>query len=301
MTKAPLSDVWEQHVLPSQLNHVLVSDADGDAGELIDLATRIATPSLAEVTLCCQPVKTVCETYEKRSKGFPTADALREKSLTVHIEPAIASEMQRILLVDRSRSVDLIIMREHETIENANWYGASSIDVARKTERPVIACGPLFSQIQTGVRTGPVLAAVSTGESSHQIVDASGHLGKLMGRPLMILHAVDISHEFSRPDNLTSVECECQLLGNWIGTQNVATAVKVAYGPVSEVITRFAAQVGAELIVMGIDLEEDGLELQRSDVLRRFVLMAAKCPVLLLPTFHGHKKRLGRSYGTSRH
>ena len=43
MTKAPLSDLWEQHVLPSQLNHVLVSDADGDAGELIDLATSIAT------------------------------------------------------------------------------------------------------------------------------------------------------------------------------------------------------------------------------------------------------------------
>ena len=192
-------------------------------------------------------------------------------------------------------------MRERETIENANWYGASSIDVARKTERPVIACGPLFSQMQTAVRSGPVLAAVSTGESSHQIVDASGHLGKLMGRPLMILHAVDISHEFSSPDNLSGVECECQSLGNWIGTRNVATTAKVAYGPAGEVITRFAAQVGAELIVMGVDLEEEGLELQRSDALRRFVLTAAPCAVLLLPTFRGHKKRLGRSYGISRH
>lgn len=291
MTKAPLSDLWEQHVLPSRLNHVLVSDADGDASELADLAARIATPSLAEITLCCPPIKATCQPSGRRSKRFPTADTLRNRGLTVHVEPAIASEMQQILLVDRSRSVDLIIMREHETVENANWYGASSIDIARRTQRPVIACGPFFSPAQAGVRSGPVLAAVSMGESSHQIVHASGHVGKLIERPLMILHAVDIAHEPSRPDSLAGVECECQLLGNWIGAQNLATTAKVAYGPVGEAITRFATQVGAELIVMGIDLEEEGRELQHSDVLRRFVLMAAACAVLFLPTFHGHKKR----------
>ena len=110
-----------------------------------------------------------------------------------------------------------------------------------------------------------------------------------MGKPLTILHVEDISHEFSKSDSLSGVECECQLLGNWVCAQDVATTAKVAYGPVGESITRFATQEGAELIVMGLEMEEKGQELQRSDVLRRFVLMAAPCPVLFLPTFHRSK------------
>lgn len=283
-----MSNGWEQHLLPSRLNHLLVSDADGDAGQLVEFVSRLATPSHAEVTLCCQPTKTA-RRFEGLSKGFPAADALRDKGLTVHVEPAITSEMERILLIDRSRSVDLIVMKECETIENADWYRANSIKVARRTQRPVIACGPFSSQRPISADSGLIVAAVSMRESSHQIAHASGQLGKLMGKPLTILHVEDISHEFSKSDSLSGVECECQLLGNWVCAQDVATTAKVAYGPVGETITRFATQEGAELIVMGLDMEEKGQELQRSDVLRRFVLMAAPCPVLFLPTFHRSK------------
>ena len=290
MTRTPLSNLWEQHILPSHLNHILVSDADGDAGELVELVSKLATPSHAEVTLCCQPTKTG-RGSEGLSKGFTAADALRDKGLTVHVEPAITSEMERILLIDRSRSVDLIVIKECETIENADWYRASSIKVARRTQRPVIACGPFSSQRPVSAESGLIVAAVSMSTSSHQIAHASGQLGKLLNKPLTILHVVDVSHEFSRPNNLSGVECECQLLGNWASAQDVATTAKVAYGPVGEVITRFATQDDAELIVMGLDMDEVGQELQRSDELRRFVLMAAPCPVLFLPTLHNSKDR----------
>ena len=88
MRQMPLSNGWEQHLLPSRLNHLLVSDADGDAGQLVEFVSRLATPSHAEVTLCCQPTKTA-RRFEGLSKGFPAADALRDKGLTVHVEPAI--------------------------------------------------------------------------------------------------------------------------------------------------------------------------------------------------------------------
>ena len=294
MSKISLSNLWEKHVLPSHLNHVLVSDADGDARELVELVSKLATPSHAEVTLCCRPTKTG-RGSEGLSKGFPSADALRDKGLTVHVEPAITSEMERILLIDRSRSVDLIVMKECETIENADWYRANSIKVARRTERPVIAYGPFSSQRPVSADSGFIVAAVSMRESSHQIAQASGQLGKLMGQPLTILHVVDVSQEFSKPDSLSGVERECQLLGNWVSAQEIATTAKVAYGPLGETLTRFATQEGAELIVMGLDMEEKGQELQRSDVLRRFVLMAAPCPVLFLPTLHDSKVRVDSS------
>jgi hypothetical protein len=57
MTRMPLSNLWEQHVLPSHLSHIVVSDADGDAGEMAELVSNLATPSLAEVTLCCKPTR----------------------------------------------------------------------------------------------------------------------------------------------------------------------------------------------------------------------------------------------------
>jgi nucleotide-binding universal stress UspA family protein len=223
------------------------------------------------------------------AKVFPVADALRNQGLAVHIEPAIISEMETILLIDRSRSIDLIVMKECETIENADWHRANSIKVARTTQRPVIAWGPFSSQRSTGSNPGPILAAVSMRESSHQLARAAGQIGRLIGRRLTILHVVDVSHEFSRPDNLAGVECECLLLANCMSAQDVATTVKVEYGPVREAITRFASQEGAELIVMGIDMDEEGREMQQADVLRRCVLMAAPCPVLFLPTFHASR------------
>ena len=100
-----------------------------------------------------------------------------------------------------------------------------------------------------------------------------------MGKPLTILHVEDISHESPSRIAFRVSNANASCSGNWVCAQDVATTAKVAYGPVGETITRFATQEGAELIVMGLDMEEKDQELQRSDVLRRFVLMAAPCPV----------------------
>ena len=50
MANTVLLEAWAQHVLPTHLNHVLVSDAGGNGIELADLALRIAAPSAAKVT-----------------------------------------------------------------------------------------------------------------------------------------------------------------------------------------------------------------------------------------------------------
>lgn len=283
-----LSKVWQHHVIPAKINHVLVSDAESDGSTLADLALSVAGPSHAEVTLCCHRPNP----HEPRNPAQVAAALLREKGLTVFVEPASTSELNGILLVDASRSIDLIIIREHESIPAADWHSATSIKVARRMERPVIACGPFFAQnAQSRSVRGPVIATVSMRESSHQVVHAAGTIGGIVGAPVTILHSVDIAHEFSRPDSLIGVDCECQLLGNWLSTGQIAVSSKILCGPIAETVTRFAAAANASLIVVGIDLEEEGREAQRSDTLRRNLLMSAPCPVLFVPTFHSKDQR----------
>lgn len=276
MKSSHLSNVWQQHVIPAHINHVLVSHSDAEGMELAKLALRIAAPSAAEVTLC--PSSAQAEADPHAAMAF-----LRKQGLTTFVEPVTApSALQTILRVDESRSVDLIIMREH-----ASSTTPSATQVARRVQRPVIACGPSFTQNQvTGTLPGPVLAATSMRESSRQVAHAAARLGMLVKAPLVIVHAVDIEHQLSRPDSLTGIDYQCHMLANWISSQGTAATAKIAWGPVAEEITRLAARANACLIVMGLDLAEEGSEAARSDGLRRNILLDAPCPVLLVPTFH---------------
>jgi hypothetical protein len=213
--------------------------------------------------------------------------------LIVFDQPAIGSQIQQILFVDRSRSIDLMLMKEaRPQLESVGWRPSDAIRVARVTQRPVIAFGPLaFGPRGKTTGQGGVVAAVSMGESSHQIVHASKIMGDLLKQPLTVLHTVDLAHEFSRPDNFAGVECGCQQLGDWISHSGVAVSAKVSYGPVGEALPRFATLSSASLIVIGLDIEEEGKEAQHSDALRQLILSAAPCPVLLLPTFHAGRDR----------
>jgi hypothetical protein len=252
---------------------------------LLDLASRIAGHDLAEVTLCWGPSHQRSEATESVREA--SANLLRDKGLTVFVDPTCACELRNILLVDASRSIDLIIMREHEELETANRNTSASVQVVRRLQRPVIACGPFFMQNQGANKSqGPILAAVSMRESSEQISDAAGRMGKLIGTSPMIIHVVDVEHTPSRPDSWTGIDCDCQMLGNWISKHEASATAKLTYGPIAETLTRFATQVNASMIVMGVDLAEEGSSAQHSDTLRRNVLMAAPCPVLFVPTFH---------------
>lgn len=285
MRNADLSVFWHQHVIPTCIGHVLVSGIDGRGSELIDVASRVALPGFTAVTLCCRPHGDGSGTSVAECQK--TAAALRKRGVLVFLEPGVNGDLQDIVRIDGSRSIDLIVLREHESFEDTDWHGAASLRIVRRLHRPVIACGPFSSQNQSSDRKrGPVLAAVSMRESSQQVVHSAGRIGKLIAAPLTVLHAVDIAHEASRPDSLAGVDCEIQLLGNWVSAFEVAATSKIAYGPVTEAITRFAAKANASLIVMGVDLDEKDREAERSDTLRRAVLMGAPCPVLFVPTIH---------------
>jgi hypothetical protein len=292
MSKTSLEESHEQHVLPRHLQHILVSDGEGDGAELVDFAARIAVPTLAEVTLCCHADK--APHIEHSSSLLSSATVLRAMGITVFDQPAIGSQIQQILLLDRSRSIDLMIMKEaRPQLESAAWRPSDAIRAARLTQRPVIAFGPLaFGPRGKATGHGVVVAAVSMGESSHQIVHASKIMGDLLRQPLTVMHAVDLAHEFSRPDNLASVECGCQLLADWISRTGVTVSAKVSYGPVGETLPRFATLSLASLIVIGLDMEEEGKEAQHSDALRQLILSTAPCPVLLLPTVHAGRNQL---------
>jgi hypothetical protein len=291
MSKTLLEESHEQHVLPSHLQHILVSDGDGDGQTLVDFAAKIAVPTLAEVTLCCRADN--APHTERSSPSISSAAVLRAMGLTVFEQPAVGSQIQQILLADRSRSIDLMVMTEGSPqLESVCWRPSDSIRVARVMQRPVIAFGPLaFGPRGKTTSQGCVVAAVSMGESSHQIVHASKLMGDLLKQPLTVLHAVDLAHEFSRPDNLASVECGCRLLGDWISRTGAAVSAKISYGPVGEALPRFATFSSASLIVIGLDMEEEGKEAQHSDALRQLILSTAPCPVLLLPTFHAGRDR----------
>jgi hypothetical protein len=179
MLKASLAESHEQHVLPSHLQHILVSDGEGDGAALVDFAGKIALPTLAEVTLCCHADK--APHTGKFSPSLSSAAVLRAMGLTVFDQPATGSQIQQILLVDRTRSIDLMVMKEPRLqLESVGWRPSDSLRVNRVTQRPVIAFGPLaFEPRAKTAGKGCVVAAVSMGKSSHQIVQASKNHGRL--------------------------------------------------------------------------------------------------------------------------
>ena len=275
--------LWQDSVVPTHVAHVLISDVDTDSLALTNLAARIAIPNLSQVTVCCRSGQT--NGKEAKDSDPASVRVLRDKGLTVWVERSTSSELDNILAIDRQQSIDLILVREHGSAEPATGHSVRSVQMARQFQRPVIACGPLCMHNNDRACQGPVLAAVPMHDSKKQIVHASGAIGALLHVPLTILHAADIEHEFSRPDNLAGVACECQLLVDWMTERGMSTVAEVACGPVVDVVTRFAEKMNASLIVLGVDLEERDREAVTSDNLRKHILMAAPCPILFVPTF----------------
>lgn len=180
---------------------------------------------------------------------------------------------------------DLIVMTS--TFSGSIAFGSQNLAsrAVRLLRKPILFVRA--DQVPTAVppqHTEAAVAAVSLSERSAQVVQSAAKYASTFGTALIVAHAVDSLHNRSRPDNLMSLMCACEMLARSVGRPGLQTFPRLTYGNVSDVLTKAKFVENASFVALGVDLNDLQSEADRSDTLRESIVRNAPCPVLLIPT-----------------
>lgn len=260
---------------------------------MLAVASRLALPENASIDVYCRQasdrriggdILRQQERFRPFGSFHPAvvaAKALHGMGLTVDVIEGPESGEQASQMLEACRQTDYILMTT--AFSNSVAFGSQSLEsrTVRLVRKPI-----LFFRGDTAVAAGHgcAFAAVSLSERSSQVVKSAADYATKLGAPLNVVHVIDVLHEFSRPDNLMSLMCACELLGNSVAHPGLQTYPRLSYGRVAEVFTRADLMKDAAFIALGVDLNERRSNNIRSDFLRDAVVRNAPCPVLLVPT-----------------
>jgi nucleotide-binding universal stress UspA family protein len=269
---------------------------------LVTMAGKLAIPGNAAVQVCYkdlanQPATdgtTLCSLGHRRPFDCPpsslrVAQALRDLGLNVEFTdlPALRRESHQKL--SSTREADLIVMTTAFSRSIALCSHASTSRAVRLLGKPI-----LFLQADRRPsaapqnRTGPAVVAVSLSERSMPVVQLAAQYAETLGSSLTVVHVVDSLHDFSRPDNLMSLMCACEILGKSVAQPGLRTYPRLTYGTVADVLTKADFIGNAPFVALGVDLSEPQSDAMESDALRDTIVQSAPCPVLLIPTNQQH-------------
>jgi hypothetical protein len=291
---APTEDLQVQVGLQRLLVCFTSSD---DWRALVTIAGKLALPGKTTVRICYKDLTNLYATGGTKFSGqeyrvplgshpssLHAAKALREIGLNVEFTDLPALRQENGHKPSPSQDADLIVM----TTAFNRSIALGSQDLAPRAVRllgkPILLLRA--DQIPSGAmqsQTGPAVAAVSLSERSIQVVQLAAQYAEALKSSLTVVHIVDRCHDFSRPDNLMSLMCACEILGKSVAQPTIRTFSRLTYGAVADVLTQSDFLNDASFLALGVDLQESQSDAAESDALQETIVRNAPCPVLLVP------------------
>lgn len=123
------------------------------------------------------------------------------------------------------------------------------------------------------------VACISLQDGSRELVRTAARMADWLDSSLQILHAVDPVHDYSRPDNLMSVLCGCEILARCVG----ATA-RLTFGSLPDELRQQEEQKRLSFIAIGVAMNDSAFEAVQTDRWRDSLIAQLASPALLVPT-----------------
>jgi nucleotide-binding universal stress UspA family protein len=248
------------------MNHkrilVAVSSRDGrDAA--FERALALATVSGAELYLL-HAVPPNQRFSFRAAERLQRAAELRERAAAVGVKAQTVEQRgdpaEIIVLHADARPVDLIVMGTERRTGWARWRQRSVAEkVLRRTKRPTL----IVRSDDTGSHFENVLVAVDLSPASAALIDTAGQLAGSHAKRLTVLHTVntiEAAGAFRSRARWMVPEFRGYVLGEARRQLKAAmpprvigakTQIRVATGPAGQGIREHAADVNADLIVLG--------------------------------------------------
>lgn len=263
---------------------------------LVVMAGRLGLPANAAVHVCYKDLTNLYaiggtfngQEYRVPFDSLPpslhAAQAFRDMGLNVEFTdfPALRRETRQN--ISSNREADLILMTTAFSASIAPCSQDVASGAVRLLRKPILFLRADQRSAATQNHTGPAVAAVSLSERSMAVVHHAAQYAETLGSSLTVVHVVDSSHDFSRPDNLMSLMCACETLGKSVAQPSLRTYPRLTYGTVADVLTKADFISNASFVALGVDLDEGQSDAMESDALRDTIVQNAPCPLLLIPT-----------------
>jgi hypothetical protein len=294
---APIED--PQILTPAGLRRLLVCFSSSDDWRaLVALAGRLALPGSAAVHVCYKDLTNLYAIGGTRGNGqeyrvpfdslpssLHAAKALRALGLSVEFTDHAALWQEDRRKQSPFLEADLIVMTT--TFSGSIAFGSQNLAsrAVRLLRRPILFVrADQLPAAAPEKHTEAAVAAVSLSERSAQVVQGAAKYASTFGTALMVAHAVDSLHDCSRPDNLMSLMCACEMLARSVGRPGLQTFPRLTSGNVADVLTKSKFIENAPFVALGVDLNDPQSEADKSDTVRETIVRNAPCPVLLIPT-----------------
>lgn len=278
-TEGPQVDVH------AELRTLLVCFSSSDDWQaLVIMIGKLALPTNAAVHVCYKDLTNLNPIGGTRFSSLHAANALRAMGLSVELTdlPALRGESRQKL--SSHREADVIVMTTSFSASIALCSQALASQAVRLLRKPILFLRADQGSEATQDHTGPAVAAVSLSERSSPVVQHAAKYAETLGSSLTVVHVVDSLHDFSRPDNLMSLMCACEILGKSVARSGLRTYSQLTHGTIADVLTKADFISDASFVALGVDLSEGPTDAAESDALRETIVRNAPCPVLLIPT-----------------
>jgi hypothetical protein len=283
---------------PAGVQRLLVCFSSSDDWKaLVAMTGRLALPGNAAVHVCYKDLTNLYPVggtqfndqdrrvpFDSLPSSLRAAQALREMGLNVEFTDLPALRRGSRQKLSSHREADVIVMTTTFSASIALCSQAPASHAVRLLRKPILFLradqGPAADQDHAG----PAVAAVSLSERSSPVVQHAAHYAETLGSTLAVVHIVDSLHDFSRPDNLMSLMCACELLARSVGRRGLQAFPRLTHGNMADVLTKGRFIENAPFVALGVDLNDPQSEADKSDTVREIVVRNAPCPVLLIPT-----------------
>jgi hypothetical protein len=183
----------------------------------------------------------------------------------------------------KHRSVDLLIMT-HRYCRRFSPVGRNvALRAARVLGKPILLLSGDAIESAFKFKNNTAVAAVSLSEHSRAVVETTARLAGALSCSVRVLHIVDALHDVSRPDNLMSLMCSCELLGRSVVSSSTTSEVRYSRGSVGEALSRH--DLGEVcFLALGVDPAGEIKDGSIPEAMLHQIMEDAPCPILLVPT-----------------
>ena len=294
---APTED--PQVLTPAGLRRLLLCFSSSDDWRvLVAMAGKLALPGNAAVHVCYKDLTNLYALRGTRVNGQEYRVPFDSRPSWLHAAKALSALGLSVEFTDHSvlwqedrrkqspfLEADLIVMTT--TFSGSIAFGSQNLAsrAVRLLQKPVLFVRA--DQVPVAAppkHTEAAVAAVSLSERSAQVVQSAAKYASTFGTALIVAHTVDILHDCSRPDNLMSLMCACEMLARSVGRPGLQSFPRLTHGNVAEVLTKGRLIENAPFVALGVDLNAPQSEADKSDTVRETIVRNAPCPVLLIPT-----------------
>jgi nucleotide-binding universal stress UspA family protein len=243
-----------------------------DESELFPLTFPTAAPDLSLGTADTNVLPAALSEYlikEWERTGERLRSCFEQNCQLMHVKGdfAVLRGIARGLIVEQAKTVDLVVMgrRGQRTSPQGKGTGSHTEAVLMTTTRPVLV-------VPAGTkRTGRILMAYDGSKAAQRAVEWGAFFAKLQVSKLDVLTVANADAEAFGPQ---------EEAGKFLAPYNLDVSFVVKPGHPASVISQYALEIEAGLIVMGAHGHSRLVEMIFGSTTRD-VLENARCPVLL--------------------